>query len=204
MQVQAHAFRPRDLVAGHVALDLVNTVTARNADPVDWLDSFPRLLDWAELTGEFDRSALQALRSASSVHPAAAARALRGAKRLRETLNDILVPITKGKAPGVAVDELDRLWKDAVRHAQLSVVDGQVRSQLRVDTSALDYLTDELALRATDLLRALPLARTRVCAGPRCGWLFIDTSKGGRRRWCDMATCGNSAKTIRHRERLRR
>jgi predicted RNA-binding Zn ribbon-like protein len=204
VQIQAHAFRPRDLVAGHVALDLVNTVTARNADPIDWLDSYPRLLDWAELTGEFDRSALQALRSASSVHPAAAARALRRAKRLRETLHDILVPVTKGKAPGAALDQLDRLWKDAVRHAQLSVVDGQARPQLRVDTSALDYLSHELALRAADLLRALPLSRTRVCAGPRCGWLFIDTSKGGRRRWCDMATCGNAAKTIRHRKRLRR
>jgi predicted RNA-binding Zn ribbon-like protein len=204
VQVQAHAFRPRDLVAGHVALDLVNTVTARNADPIDWLDSYLRLLHWAELTGEFDRSALQALRSASSADPAAAARALRRAKRLRETLHDILVPITTGQAPGVALDQLDRLWKDAVRHAQLSVVDGQARSQLRVDTSALDYLSHELALRATDLLRALPLARTRVCAGPRCGWLFIDTSKGGRRRWCDMATCGNTAKTIRHRKRLRR
>lgn len=51
--IQGHAFRPGDLVGGHVALDLVNTVTARNADPVDWLDAYPRLLQWASLTGEF-------------------------------------------------------------------------------------------------------------------------------------------------------
>ncbi|MGG2464588.1 CGNR zinc finger domain-containing protein [Streptomyces sp. RGM 3693] len=24
--------------------------------------------------------------------------------------------------------------------------------------------------------------------------LFVDTSRGGRRRWCSMATCGNKVK----------
>jgi hypothetical protein len=27
-----------------------------------------------------------------------------------------------------------------------------------------------------------------------CGGLFLDTSRGGRRRWCSMATCGNKVK----------
>ncbi|MGH2486180.1 MAG: CGNR zinc finger domain-containing protein [Ktedonobacterales bacterium] len=26
----------------------------------------------------------------------------------------------------------------------------------------------------------------RECPGPRCGWLFLDTSKNGARRWCSM------------------
>ena len=72
-----------------------------------------------------------------------------------------------------------------------------------MESSRLDYLSHELALRAVDLLRTLPEARTRICAGSKCGWLFIDSSKGGRRRWCDMATCGNAAKSKRHYERKR-
>jgi predicted RNA-binding Zn ribbon-like protein len=52
-------------------------------------------------------------------------------------------------------------------------------------------------------LESLPQERTRVCAGPRCGWLFIDRSKAGRRRWCDMATCGNAAKGRRNYQRRR-
>jgi predicted RNA-binding Zn ribbon-like protein len=31
--------------------------------------------------------------------------------------------------------------------------------------------------------------------------VFYDTSRTGRRRWCDMATCGNRAKAARHRAR---
>ena len=30
-------------------------------------------------------------------------------------------------------------------------------------------------------------------------WVFYDTSRTSRRRWCDMATCGNRAKAARHR-----
>ncbi|WFU13023.1 YbfB/YjiJ family MFS transporter (plasmid) [Rhizobium sp. CB3090] len=31
-----------------------------------------------------------------------------------------------------------------------------------------------------------------------CSWLFIDTSKTKRRRWCPMALCGNRSKAQRH------
>ncbi|MER9651090.1 CGNR zinc finger domain-containing protein [Mesorhizobium sp. M0199] len=34
---------------------------------------------------------------------------------------------------------------------------------------------------------------------PRCGWLFVDISRGGKRRWCNMRVCGNREKVARHR-----
>ncbi|HEX9767154.1 MAG TPA: CGNR zinc finger domain-containing protein, partial [Nitriliruptorales bacterium] len=45
--------------------------------------------------------------------------------------------------------------------------------------------------------------RIKVCASETCQWLFNDVSRTGRRRWCDMATCGNRAKAARHRARAR-
>ena len=33
---------------------------------------------------------------------------------------------------------------------------------------------------------------------PSCRWLFLDTSRNGRRRWCSMATCGSRIKARRH------
>jgi predicted RNA-binding Zn ribbon-like protein len=45
--------------------------------------------------------------------------------------------------------------------------------------------------------------RLRVCADDGCRWLFVDRSPAGRRRWCDMRTCGNRAKVARHRARAR-
>ncbi|WP_344746998.1 CGNR zinc finger domain-containing protein [Streptosporangium vulgare] len=35
-------------------------------------------------------------------------------------------------------------------------------------------------------------------ACPSCYWLFLDTSKNGRRRWCSMTTCGSRDKARRY------
>jgi len=32
--------------------------------------------------------------------------------------------------------------------------------------------------------------------------VFFDGTKNGRRRWCDMSSCGNRAKAARHRRKL--
>ena len=45
--------------------------------------------------------------------------------------------------------------------------------------------------------------RFRICANDGCRWVFYDASRAGRRRWCDMSSCGNRAKAARHRARKR-
>ena len=47
-------FVPKDIIAGNVALDFVNTVTARDTTPLDWLDGYARLIEWAALAGLLD------------------------------------------------------------------------------------------------------------------------------------------------------
>jgi len=56
---------------------------------------------------------------------------------------------------------------------------------------------------AADALIAGELSRVRRCADARCLRVFYDTTKNGRRRWCDMSTFGNRAKAARHREKVR-
>jgi predicted RNA-binding Zn ribbon-like protein len=58
-------------------------------------------------------------------------------------------------------------------------------------------VTAFLAHLSIEAFFTLPRARLRAC--PRCGWLFIDTSRGGKRRWCNMRICGNREKMSRHR-----
>lgn len=55
-------------------------------------------------------------------------------------------------------------------------------------------------LAADDYLRLLARdpARIRECRHEHCILSFFDTSQNGRRRWCDMARCGNRAKAARH------
>ena len=56
-----------------------------------------------------------------------------------------------------------------------------------------------VAESAVDLLTHGPLDRVGEC--PACGWLFLDTSRNGRRAWCSMETCGSRVKSRRYYER---
>ena len=69
-----------------------------------------------------------------------------------------------------------------------------------------DPVDDALARLADPLVEELTGGepeRIRICANDQCRWVFYDTSRTSRRRWCDMATCGNRAKAARHRARAK-
>jgi predicted RNA-binding Zn ribbon-like protein len=199
-----YAFRPSDLVGGHVVLDLVNTVTGRDSQPTDWLETYERVLEWAALTDTFDARSLDTLARMRTADRRASARALTRLRDLREAFYDVVVAaISEEPAPEQALSRLEEHWKNAVASARLTFSEG--RAELRLDpvSSGLEYPRQLLSLSAFDLLQTLPLERTRECASARCTWIFVDRSRGGQRRWCDMATCGNRAKSRRHYERTR-
>ena len=52
---------------------------------------------------------------------------------------------------------------------------------------------------AADALVLGELPRVRRCAAAGCNRVFFDATRNGRRRWCDMKSCGNRAKAARHR-----
>ncbi|MGW1514113.1 CGNR zinc finger domain-containing protein [Streptomyces sp. NPDC002394] len=59
---------------------------------------------------------------------------------------------------------------------------------------------DALAVLAADAIHVLggpERDRIKACEGPGCAGLFLDTSRGGNRRWCSMNTCGNRVKKAR-------
>ncbi|MET9363095.1 ABATE domain-containing protein [Streptomyces sp. NPDC006632] len=60
-----------------------------------------------------------------------------------------------------------------------------------------------LARDAIDLLTD-PGARAllRQCEGDACRLLYLDTSRGRRRRWCSSEVCGNRERVARHRRRV--
>lgn len=72
-----------------------------------------------------------------------------------------------------------------------------VRSDGSMTAPDVDGALTILALRAIALVLDPPPQGVRTC--DRCGWFFIDSSRGRRRRWCSMKTCGNQAKATRYR-----
>jgi predicted RNA-binding Zn ribbon-like protein len=61
-----------------------------------------------------------------------------------------------------------------------------------------------IARAGVELVGGERAARVRACAGDGCSLLFLDTSRGGDRRWCSMASCGNRAKVNDFRRREQR
>jgi len=65
-----------------------------------------------------------------------------------------------------------------------------------------EALLSAVARDAVDLFTD-PLARTllRRCEGEHCARIYLDTSRGRRRRWCSSEICGNRERVARHRRR---
>lgn len=69
-----------------------------------------------------------------------------------------------------------------------------------------DLAHDIAAAAVTALLRASARPgwpRLKACQGADCRWVFLDSSRNTSRRWCDMAGCGNRAKSAAFRDRRR-
>jgi predicted RNA-binding Zn ribbon-like protein len=200
MIVVAHTFNPQDLVGGSVVLDFINTVTARDTvDPLDWLDSYARLTEWAALAGVLEPRVSTMMKNASIAAPGRARKALHRARGVRETLHAVLAAIASNQAPlRGALDEFGRAWKAAASRASFVESAGMVTLQPEGQRAGLELIVDKVLIEAGDLMKALPGSRLKICIGQRCGWLFLDSSKAGRRVWCDMATCGNAAKARRY------
>lgn len=201
-----HRFGPRDYIGGDPALDFVNTAAGRDqADSRDYLDGYERLLEWARKVELLPEKKLRALTRKARAEPAAAEKALARAKRLREALFELTTAIVSGSAPPKeALALLREHWLAGTQAHELRFTGGRVARELGGDSADLDLIAALVAWRMVEHVLPLPAERLRICQGQDCAWLFIDSSKAGRRRWCDMAVCGNLAKSRRFHARSQR
>ena len=118
---------------------------------------------------------------------------------LRESIYRLFDGQAQGRGP--APRDLETLNQALARApARTTLKRGKDGYQWEVDArsgTALALLAPVL-WSAGDLLAGPRLDRVRRCANPECGWLFLDDSRAGKRRWCSMSSCGNRAKARRH------
>lgn len=203
--IESHHFTASDFIAGEAALDFVNTMTGRDEKPRDWLDSYARLLEWAGRAKLLPPKTLRALAARAERDSGAAERALVKAKRLREALFEISSAVASRHAPQPeALELLREHWLAGAESHDFGVEKGRLAAVLDPHADGLDLVASMVAWRFVGQVLPHKPERLKICDGPNCSWLFLDTSKAGRRRWCDMADCGNSAKSRRHYARRRR
>jgi predicted RNA-binding Zn ribbon-like protein len=191
------------LVGGSLALDFANTAGGRFlAESSEHLLAPADVIDWSLHAGAADAATAQRAGAVIAKDSEEGGKLLRHAVQLREAIHRAGMAIAHGE--GAATADLD-IVKDFARKA--------IAAAALVPTASAGYAFDfsgaptEFALlgpvawSAIELLQHGRLDRLKECPGDDCGWLFIDTSKNGSRRWCDMATCGNRSKVNRHRHR---
>ncbi len=186
-----------DLIAGHVALDFVNTLDDRHIRPKELLENYTDLARFAEDTGVLEPTQADRIVKRSSTDPERARRTLDRARELREAIHDVFWAIMNQRpAPAKALAKLNAEAQTAAAHLRLVPADG--RFEWRFDNlTEFDALLWPIARAAADLLASDQLPYVRACSSQACEWFFLDTSKNHHRRWCDMSRCGNRAKVRR-------
>jgi len=202
MELVNHRWIPRDIVGGNLALDLVNTVSGWNSGPEDWVPDIASFLVWARTCGVLDEAEENAAARRAKDSPAAAERVLASVRELRFALRGLIDSLEHRKPadPGdlSVVDE----WRRRLALSQQIVVRRKkVEFTINRDISALELPGLRVTAAALSFLKNLPTARIKTCRARDCGWKFVDHSRNRSRRWCDMAVCGNLAKTRQYRAR---
>jgi predicted RNA-binding Zn ribbon-like protein len=177
-------------IAGNLALDFLNTVADRLSHPRERLETEADVDRWARGAG--------LVGPRESLH--ASARQVAGLRKVREDLYGVAEALAHGRAPAAAaVGRFEKTHARVMRRRRL-VWRG---SQFAWEWSGLDRLIGPVVEAAAELLVSVPSNKLRQCADAGCGWVFLDRSRAGRRRWCRMLDCGNRAKARRHYQRSR-
>jgi len=191
-----------DLVAHALCLNFTNTSSGRGTSMrQEHLRHWENLLDWAEHAGAIHPGQ----RRTFEASPTPATReALASALELREALYRLFRAIIAGEAPPAgSIAVLNRILAEAMAATEIVPADAGYRWDWRAEDGRPMRLLWPVVRSAAELLTGPELARVKFCPGEGCGWLFLDTSRNGRRRWCEMDVCGSRAKMRRYHQRRR-
>jgi predicted RNA-binding Zn ribbon-like protein len=184
------------LSGGCSCLDLANTVSwRRSRQPIERLTEYEDVIEWARQGRVLTAAEARALVREARRRPMGAARMLARTRALREAIYRVFSGLAGGSHPDHDdLAHLDRELHDALRNLHLR----RARSGAILTWSGgPGQLARPLwitARSAAELLTSDNVRRLKTCPSSSCGWVFLDTTKNGTRRWCDMQVCGSRAK----------
>ncbi|MEV7996162.1 ABATE domain-containing protein [Streptomyces sp. NPDC086077] len=171
---------------GTLFLDFVGTLRARRgAGPMEMLARPQALDDWFVESGMMD------------VAPGADQTDLATAVGLREALYSVTAAaLAREPLPADALAEVNR-------HAAGLPVQVQLGDEGALRTGSVSQGLAVLAREAVEVLGGAEADLLRECSRPECTQTYLDRSRGRRREWCAMETCGNRVKAAAYRARRR-
>ena len=189
-------------VSVETTFDFLNTLDYDDGFPNEKLPTLEVVLTWFADQGLIHQEGLDRMRRNAVARPRVAARDLERVRAVRAALREVADSVVEHRAARKdAIATVNRAL-----HARQVIELEPSPDGVNVDHRHVgDPIDDSLARLSEALVAELTAGhpeRIHICDNDTCRWLFYDTSRTGRRRWCDMATCGNRAKAARHRAKV--
>ena len=176
-------------IGGRLALDFVNSVPLKAEMSWEHLVAF---LAYARIVTPERAGELLVLNgSDSQAHDLLLRKAQRLAAALRQAFNAVL---HRQKVLREWIEPVNEILRITEGHDELVATESDWEIQFVASETGLEWLLAAVARSAAEIIAEGPRARLRLCANPRCGLFFCDTSRTHRRRWCSMTVCGNRHK----------
>ncbi|WP_405390471.1 ABATE domain-containing protein [Streptomyces sp. NBC_01102] len=180
--------------SGRICLDLVATA-AGTSGACEQLDGPARLAEWLVASRLVPRGT-----PLTSVDDTWVARFW----QLRACVDRLMTAELAGGSADGPLDRVNALAAGATPGLRAVRGKGGVLVRVLSADPACGTLLAAVARDAVELLTD-PVARAglRRCEGDACRRLYLDTSRGRRRRWCSSEVCGNRERVARHRRRVK-
>jgi predicted RNA-binding Zn ribbon-like protein len=193
--------QPPFVIAGHLAIDFVNSIATPQGETIDWLRDGEGAMGWFASLSVFPETALRKFQR--SVSTTALNEAAAEARELREWLRELLSHPARLRGSPHVNERLNELMAHGCAFHALGKSDGKLKLRDYERLERPRQLLVPIAKAIAHLVTNEDLARVRACAGVGCTLWFLDRTKPGRRRFCSPEVCGNRAKVAAFRGRQR-
>ena len=180
-----------------LSLDFSNTIDWRNGEKRDdSLRTFGSLVEWSVKKGTIPRDeAPSIIRRAKEEHVEDST--LRRAVQLRETIYRIFSAVAHDHHPDDDdVSALNEFLSNYPVSSSIVRTGHDYGWTVVPGRGAEGRMLWPIAKSAADLLTSDQLGRVTECANEEegCGWVFLDKTRSGTKKWCSSTGCGNRAK----------
>lgn len=179
-------------IGGHLALDFINSAYGAHREQRDVFTSDDAVVEWLSVAG-----------IPASAHAAVSTVGIVGVARdFRAIARDLVEKRMRNESADPRA--LNDILRSGISYAQLSWPQDTKPELVSAHVHGhADTLLFPVAEALATLLADADYSRIRRCGGDDCTLLFLDKTRSRRRRWCDMAICGNRAKISTFRVRQR-
>jgi predicted RNA-binding Zn ribbon-like protein len=199
---------PAIFVADSAALDFLNSVAIPVDAQIDWIADGEGFLAWLEQAHLVPAEVLATMRKQAK--PEELDRVAAQARKLREWFRALIHEHQGKPLRASALDDLEPLNRLLSRDEGF----GQIVAQKDGKTTTLNFQRsrrwrspESLLLPIGEALATFlaeeTLSDVKACEGAACTLMFADRTRGRSRRWCSMEICGNRAKQLAHRLRMK-